>query len=243
MILYVNGDSHSAGAEAVNSYCFADEDINYRHLGKTHHPDNLKASYGQVLANNLDYKLTCDAESGSSNTRILRTTYSYLEKTTPDLIVIGWATWERQEWMFGEKYYQFSAGMNSANLPKEIAEVYKKWVVTRTQQHIYCKYWQERIWQLHQNLISKQIPHLFFNTFSNLLSFKEGAIPCGSEVTKLDWRDSYLDPYSQQETYWNWLSELGYQTVNKNSFHFGADAHQAWGDRLTKLINESIITK
>ena len=82
MILYVNGDSHSAGAEAVNDYCFAEEDSNYQHLGKTHHPDNLKASYGQVLANNIGYELTCDAESGASNTRILRTTYSYLEKTS-----------------------------------------------------------------------------------------------------------------------------------------------------------------
>ncbi len=26
MILYVNGDSHSAGAEAVNDYCFAQDD-------------------------------------------------------------------------------------------------------------------------------------------------------------------------------------------------------------------------
>jgi hypothetical protein len=235
LILYVNGDSHSAGAEAVNNYCFAIDDIKkYYRLGRAPHPDNLKVSYGQLVADNLDYQLVCDAESGASNTRILRTTYSYLEKTTPDLIIIGWATWEREEWMFDDKYYQFSAGLDPAHLPKEIAEVFKKWVIDRWQPHIYCKYWQDQIWQLHQDLMLKQIPHLFFNSYCNLI------IPKSEE---LNWGDSYLDPYSQQGTYWDWVSELGYQTVNPKSFHFGADAHQAWANHLTKIIKESIMVK
>jgi len=41
MILYVNGDSHTAGAEAVNSHAFADDDPAYKHLGRLPHPDNL----------------------------------------------------------------------------------------------------------------------------------------------------------------------------------------------------------
>ena len=243
MILYVNGDSHSAGAEAVNSFAFANEDKKYRDLGKIPHPDNLKASYGQLIADNLGYQLICDAESGASNTRILRTTYSYLENNTPDLIIIGWATWERSEWVFGDTYYQFSAGMNSAGLPKEIGEIYKQWVVDRDRPDIYCKYWQQRIWQLHQDLIAKQIPHLFFNTYSNLLTFKEGAVPCGSEVEALDWGFNYIDPYNQNNTYFSWLASQGLKTVDLTSFHYGAPAHKIWADHLTKIIKESIMVK
>jgi hypothetical protein len=243
LILYINGDSHSAGAEAVNSFAFAYEDKKYRDLGKSPHPDNLKASYGQLIADNLGYQLICDAESGASNTRILRTTYSYLENNTPDLIIIGWATWERSEWVFGDNYYQFSAGMNFAGLPKEIGEIYKQWVIDRDRPDIYCKYWQQRIWQLHQDLIAKQIPHLFFNTYSNLLTFKEGAVPCGSEVDALDWGFNYIDPYNQNSTYFSWLASQGLKTVDLTSFHYGASAHEIWADHLTKIIKESIMVK
>ena len=44
MILYVNGDSHTAGAEAVNPYAFAEDDPNLTHLGRLPHPDNLAVS-------------------------------------------------------------------------------------------------------------------------------------------------------------------------------------------------------
>ena len=74
-----------------------------------------------------------------------------------------------------------------------------------------------------------------------MISFKEGAIPCGSEVTQLDWGNSYLDPYSQQGTYWNWLCDSGHRTVNLKSFHYGADAHRAWANHLTNIIKESIM--
>ncbi len=243
MILYVNGDSHSAGAEAVNSYAFAMEDYKYYHLGRVPHPENLKVSYGQIIADNLGYQLVCDAESGASNTRILRTTYSYLENNIPDLIIIGWASWERAEWMFGDEIYQFSAGLNTSGLPEHVLEVYKTWIVDRQRPEIYCKYWQQRIWQLHQDLLSKQIPHLFFNTFSNLLTLKEGAIPCGSEVEKLDWQSCYVDPYNQNNTFFSWLAEQGQKTVRSDSFHYGADAHKLWAEHLTKILKDSIITK
>jgi len=57
LIVYVNGDSHSAGAEAVNTFCFADDDPRYRELGRRPHPDNLAVSYGQILANKFNAEL------------------------------------------------------------------------------------------------------------------------------------------------------------------------------------------
>ena len=95
MILYVNGDSHSAGAEAINEFGFAEDDRLYYGLGRQPHPDNLRVSYGCNIANELYAILHCDAESASSNSRILRTTRQYLKDFIPDAVIIGWSTWER----------------------------------------------------------------------------------------------------------------------------------------------------
>ena len=84
MIVYVNGDSHSAGGEAVNPYCFANDDPLYWALGRQPHPDNLRVSYGCELANMLYAVLECDAESSASNDRILRTTHEYLSNFPND---------------------------------------------------------------------------------------------------------------------------------------------------------------
>jgi len=50
MILYVNGDSHTAAAEAVNAHAFAEDDSALRYLGRLPHPDNLAVSWGRIVA-------------------------------------------------------------------------------------------------------------------------------------------------------------------------------------------------
>ena len=79
MILYVNGDSHSAAAEAVNIHAFAEDDPKYFYLGRAPHPDNLSVSWGKLLSLTLRAGLHCAAESASSNARILRTTCEWLD--------------------------------------------------------------------------------------------------------------------------------------------------------------------
>ena len=69
MILYVNGDSHTAGAEAVNPHAFAEDDGKLFYLGRAPHPDNLAVSWGKLLSLSLSSSFHCDAESASSNAR------------------------------------------------------------------------------------------------------------------------------------------------------------------------------
>ncbi len=229
MILYVNGDSHSAGAEAVNTYCFAKDDPNLRLSGRKPHPNNLAVSYGQRLADSLGYDLVCQAESASSNDRILRTTRDYLKSNTPDLVIIGWSTWEREEWFYNDQYWQVNAGGIGEDWPDAVKQRYRDWIHSID----YHKKEQEehdKIRQLHLDLTD--IPHLFFNSY---LAFKF--------TNKQDWGINYLSPYDDNQTYYHWLSNQGCHTVNPSSYHFGADAHQAWANHLTKIINESIITK
>lgn len=234
MILYVNGDSHSAGAEAINSYAFAEDDYSLQSHGRKPHPDNLAVSYGQQLADNLGYDLICEAESGSSNERIIRTTREYLSKDNiPELIVIGWSTWEREEFLIDGVYYQFSGGIRGIGWSDTIKELYKNWVVD-AQSYKRAGFWHDQIYKFHLELLDKNIKHLFFNTYT---AFNHDFIKPN------DWGDNYINPYQDDYTYSNWLKNQGCTTVNPNSYHFGTDAHQKWANYLTKNIKESIMVK
>lgn len=231
-ILYVNGDSHSAGAEALNTFCFAEDDPNYKQFGRIPHPDNARVSYGQVLADKLDLKFYLDAESASSNDRIIRTTNKYISHSRDNIssIIIGWATWEREEFYWDNVYYQFTAGMTPDPIwPGEVKEHYRDWVLDANSEQN-KEYWHEEIWKLHKMLENLEIPHLFFNTYTSFIGLKE-----------YDWNDSYIDPYNPLGTYYHQLESLSFKTRN-SGYHYGADAHVYWADYLlTNLQKESKI--
>lgn len=239
MILYVNGDSHSAGAEAVNTYSFAEDDSMYWALGREPHPDNLRVSYGCELANMMYAVLECDAESASSNDRIVRTTYDHLVGVQgmfnghkPDLIVIGWTTWEREEWWHHEtnRYWQINGGGVGHDWPEEFKKRYKEFVAN-IDFNDSMRRAQAKIWELHKDLQLKGINHLFFNSFEQL-----------SNVDYLDWEGCYLEPYNPNYTYYNWLKAKGFETVRPDSYHFGADAHRDWAKFLYQTIVQKNLT-
>lgn len=238
MILYVNGDSHSAGAEAVNPHAFAEDDRLYWALGRKPHPDNLRASYGCELANLMGAILECDAESASSNDRIFRTTQKYLQTETPDYLVIGWTTWEREEWTHNDRVYQVTAS-GTDTVPKELQTQYKEWVIEQSDpavRHKKIKDMHDRIWKLHNDLDQRCIPHLFFNTYSDFNTIQQLG------VETYNWGQSYLRPYNIDSTYYNWCLANGFKTVNPNSYHFGADAHCAWGNYLYQNFVQNTLT-
>lgn len=235
MILYVNGDSHSAGAEAVNTFAFANDDPMYWGMGRKPHPDNERASYGCLVANHLYAILHCDAESASSNDRIIRTTDEYLKQFTPEMVIIGWATWEREEWLHDGTYYQLTAS-GTDTVPPELKNKYKEWVIAQSDHNVINQKFvdmHKKIFDLHIKLNDLDIPHLFFNTYSDFGHIKN-LKHLGSE--EVDWNGCYLEPYNPNFTYYNWLKSKGFSTVNPNSYHFGAKAHEAWADYILPTV-------
>lgn len=232
-ILYVNGDSHSAGAEAVNSHAFAEDDPLYWGLGRQPHPDNIKVSYGCEIANMMNAILHCDAESASSNARIIRTTKQYIEEgNKPDLMIIGWSTWEREEWWDDktQKFWQVNAGGVGNDWPDSIKEKYKEWIVG-------LDYNKKKIdatvdiWAFDRYLRDHNIKVCYFNTFDSL-----------SMVMQYKWHGAYLDPHNTKSTYYHWLLDNGFKTVNNKSYHFGPDAHRAWAEHLFKYMVLNALT-
>jgi len=216
MILYINGDSHSAAAEAVNLHAFAEDDSQYFYMGRAPHPNNLNVSWGKVLSNTIKAGFHCGAESGSSNQRIIRTTQQWLssnQKLDDVLMIIQWSTWEREEWFHNGTYYQVgSSGID--DVPQELQEKYRNFVIgtdwkSKTEQA------HTEIWEFHQELKSKDIKHVFFNGNNDFSKIDN----------QQDWGKNYIGPYDPKMTYDAVIRAQGIDTVAPNSWHFGRDGH------------------
>lgn len=234
MILYVNGDSHAAGAQAVNDYCFANDDFTKVALGRKPHPDNLNASWGMHLSKMLNLALVCDAEAGCSNERILRTTQEFINKNYKKsnfMIVIGWTNWTRTEWIdeTTNQYIQINASFSNT-APEHMQTKFRQYVARLNFFEKQAR-WNDTIYQLHLELTEKSIPHLFFNANDDL---KE--VP--NHMQK-DWNNCYLNPYSPNN-YIKVCLDAGYK--HNEWYHFKQDAHLFWAQHLFNYLTEHKIS-
>ena len=232
MILYVNGDSHTAAAEAVNPHAFAMDDGELFYMGRAPHPANLAVSWGKLLSQTLRASFHCGAEAGGSNARILRTTRDWLEHTPVNqdlLIIIQWSTWEREEWHHQGQYYSIMDNWYK-HLPPELSDRYHAWVKTNSPEKLEqnARAFHEQIYQLHKFLQESNIPHLFYNCMYNFFGVKP--------AEQKDWNNCYIGPYDNDASYYWYLKKQGYES--DHWYHFGPDGHQAWADFLVNYIND-----
>ena len=227
MILYVNGDSRTAAAEAVNPYAFAEDDTQYFYMGRVSHPDNLAVSWGRLLSLSLRAGFHCAAESASSNTRIIRTTREWLDTRISNndiVIIIQWSTWEREEWLIDNIYYQINAS-GVDDIPASHQQQYKEYIANIDWQHR-TEQAHNDIWNFHKELQAQNIKHVFFNgnnDFSKIQNQK-------------DWKKSYIAPYDPTMTFDAVVRRQGFQTVASNSWHFGQEAHSFFHRFMLKYI-------
>jgi len=228
MILFVNGDSHTAAAEAVNPHAFAMDDGALFYLGRAPHPDNLSVSWGKLLSLALRSGFHCAAESAGSNARILRTTRAWVAEHKNNLqdilIIIQWSTWEREEWLHNGVYYQVgSSGID--DVPQELQERYKQFVID-TNWQLKTEQAHNEIWEFHRELEAQGIRHIFFNgnnDFSKITNHQE-------------WNNTYIGPYDPALTYNAVIRANGIETVAPNSWHFGRDGHATWNRFILNYI-------
>lgn len=228
MKLYVNGDSHTAAAEAVNQHAFAEDDSRYFYMGRAPHPDNWQVSYARILGDCLKCIVHCDAESASSNIRIRRTTRKWIsdnQRWLPETVIfIQWSTWEREEWWIDDRPYQVTAS-GIDDVPQEHKERYLQWVMDVDWPLCIVRE-HEEIWQLHVELESLGARHIFCNGNSH---FSDIAVD-----DRREWGTSYIDPYNPNSTYDAWLRHNNHDTVSPRSWHFGQPAHAAWAGFVLK---------
>jgi len=223
MILYVNGDSHTAGAEAVNPHAFAEDDPTLEHLKRLPHPDNLAVSWGKKLSTTLKLGWHCDAESASSNDRIIRTTKEYLETHSDVFVIIQWSTWEREEWLIDDTYYQINASGIDI-VPESHQEKYKQYVANVNWQTKTIEA-HAKIIEMHEYLDDRNIPHIFFNGNNNFSKIAD----------RYNWGLTYINPYDNF-SFNDYLLNEGIEHVMPGSYHFGTDGHTKWANFMLKYI-------
>jgi hypothetical protein len=143
----------------------------------------------------------------------MRTTREWLSKNTPDLLIIQWSTWEREEWLHKGVYYQVNAS-GQDQVPQELQEKYRNYVIgtdwpTKTQQA------HDLIWAFHLELDQKRIPHVFFNGNNNF----------SRVTTHQNWRANYIAPYDPSQTFDSILRQNSFDP-HPGTWHFGKDAHR-----------------
>lgn len=224
MKIYINGDSHAAAAEAVNSFAFAEDDNQYFYMGRAPHPANAAVSWGRKLGNIVKASVHNDAESASSNDRILRTSRAWLANNhawlAETVVLIQWSTWERTEWLINGTYYQINAS-GIDQVPENYQEQYKAWV-SQIDWDECLQLAHKSIWQLHQELQDLKVRHVFFNGNNDFSKLPKSH--------RYDWQHTYVSPYDPAMTYDALLKSHGHQTVSAKSWHFGPDAHSTWAN-------------
>ena len=201
MLLYANGDSHTAP----------------------------EYSYASLVAKEFGSSLINQAQGGSSNASIIRRTREYLEHSTPDFIVIGWSTWEREEWYVDNVYYNVNSSGCDV-LPTRLKARYKAWVKRQNTDTLTekSKKTHQDIFDLHRHLQEKNIKHLFFNCMYNFVH---------TVHKPYNWGNQFLGPYDNNKSYYWYLKGQGMST--DNWFHYKSDGHALWAKYLINHIKEN----
>ena len=207
MILYVNGDS--------NSYYF----------GKF---------WTQQLKNYLACDIINESLPAGSNPRILRTTTKFFKNHEQDacdyFVVIGWTSWEREEWFYQDRYYQINAS-GRTQVPDELKEKYMHWVADADaiSQIDKSRKLHQEIIDLHCFFKEHKVKHLFFNA---LMPFQHEALT--NLESRFDWGNNFIGPYDNDLSYYWFLQKQGFCPDDNN--HYDQPAQIRWAEFLTDYI-------
>lgn len=201
-MIYVNGDSHSHGVNI---------------------PKELR--YSNIVADYFGLPLINESQIGASNQYILRTSQNFLDNNKPGLVIIGWTTWEREEWEFNGQFYNVNSSGHD-QLPAELELKYKNWVLKQDSKTLATKsqYWHDKIWHFHQSL--SNIPHVFFNCMYNFFGVND----------EHNWNNKFVGPYNNSLSYYWYLKNCGYQA--DDWYHYGTDGHARWAKLLIDHIKQ-----
>jgi hypothetical protein len=239
MKIYFNGDSNVAGSELKNP----DEQGFASHLSRM-----FNASYIN------------DAVGGASNSRILRTTEEYLRNCKksskyPDLIVIGWSEFVREDWFIDGNYQSLTNTFKLNFVEEQNPERYNYWIKNQVHSSTYsaqmAKFWNNTIYNFHCELTFLKIPHLFFEAIE---SFNEVEIRItkDKEITPFNdwatiyhfnWNKNYFHPYNPDYAMINWAENSGYDQITPGKWHYPEPAQIAWAELLYNYINENNLLK
>ena len=222
--LYVNGDSHVAGA----------------YLDKMYQPD---ISFAGQLAKKHNVNYVNDALAGGSNDRIIRTSKQYLKDADPltTAVFIVWSTFERTEWFYENKWHQICGQpLYEPNSNQKLNQMWKEytnafWQDTNEKNSIFylsrAIETQYKIKEFSVWLTLKGFKHLFCHAHSSFFYKKTGF--------EIEWNDDIWlcnKPYDISVTFCSKVTDLGHEP--DKCWHFDAKAHKDYADYISEEFDK-----
>lgn len=214
MLLYVNGDSHCVGHGINEEFGMTNDDLRYIQIKNAPHPSNFNDSFGYAIAKHLNLPLVCQALSGSSIERTIRTTKQFVYQSNKKVfLLVGFPAINREEWYFQNKWWQITEGSQD-RYPKELHIRFKNWLTNYdTNNYLIGRsiLISNKITEFRNWLNSENIKHFLFST---------------------------IDPILDLPNYSKYLTDHGIVPDQWN--HFKKDGHQKWAEYVTPQINDII---
>lgn len=235
--LYVNGCSHSAGAEISRPGFYRQQ-------------YDLDHSFGGLIAQKYNLVHYNDACPGGSNNLIQTTTVqsilTLLETYHPSeiFVIIGWTGYDRSEVGFGNDLYKFIPNTDIKGWPDRINNSYKSWIMSFdhdvAMNNFLLQYGLVTTFLKYHN-----IRYYFFNSIIpafeprvNALHEVLGKKP-NHHLIKMMREDSrFLDPFNGEMTFFHILKQNYDSTKNGRWYHFTEDGHVAWAEFLLNRIDK-----
>lgn len=236
-VLYVNGCSHSCGAEMSKP----------NHYRLQYDLDN---SFGGVIARRHGLIHHNDACPGGSNNVMQTTTVQSIMKLlqTYDpseiFVIIGWTGYDRSELVYNGSYYKFIPN-TMLDWPLHVRDWYRAWVLC-TDKDSSTNNMLLQYTMLASFLKYHKIKYYFFNSIISAEvptnNFLHGILnnePNQLAVEMLRNDQNFLDPFNPEMTFWHILKAKGYDGHKDGRWgHFTEDAHLDWANFLTLRIED-----
>lgn len=181
-----------------------------------------------IFARELGHDYRVWAKGGASNHWMLDHVNYLLDNISnfkDPIIMVGWSQWERAEWEWQgtslslsvEPYY---------DIPADLREQYHQWRSGITPEIVGTQrqFWHDLIYQVHLKLQELKIPHIFWSTYDNFVG--------DSIKNKKDWHHCFFKPYDIDGCMKAWFAANNIMSYPTDIWHYGADAHEAWGQVL-----------
>ncbi len=216
MILYVNGDSHCVGHGINVEFGMTQEDPCFEYIKQAPHPKNFQDSFGYQIAQQLNLSLVCQASSGSSLERCLRTTQNFIFQTNNKVFVLlGIPALNREEWYYQNKWWQITKG-DANRYPIELHTRFKNWLISVDSDEykkLRTQIISTKITTFTKWLSKHNIPHILFSTVEDI-------------------------PDLTTPVYSRYLETQGFKADKWH--HFKSDAHSKWAEYLEPKIYDII---
>jgi hypothetical protein len=242
-VLYVNGCSHSCGAE-----------ISY--VGSHRTPEDLTQSWAGQLASKFNLIHVNNAISGQDNQGILsgsiHSILNLLDQYKPEeiLVIIGWSGFERDYFIYEGVLYRFVPGCENLpyfrRWPEVVQSGFRNYVLGTDLVNTYNKF--SMIYYSMANFLKlHNIDYYFFNALHSVTYPKENLLhqldegrPTLKIFDQIKNDPNYLEPLNRDMTYYNYMKSKYDGHVDGRNHHFLVDAQTDWANIIANKIKNKL---